>query len=365
MGQANGAKMAGRTSNDRDRPRQTPWSRRCGSGNPDGIDGAAPIVAASAREQGALTIAVATKPFRLRGIAAQAHCQRRGVRARRMFGDGGIGQSPAARTRNHSDMSFPSVVPSSRSIWGLSPSAARTHAKALNAAVEQAVRTVKREEDITAGAVVLMTPIFADMTGVDSWVLEIVDKQTQEPKIGADLGFLLLDPAQNVVKIALVQAKRMEELRRGADRWCSLMRGIRRQNRAIRSGSWVWIYRWPASPKTTAFGGFVTAAFDAAYRTGEVCRASSYPNKKPWNVLGLTAAPPAHDLVTWFTGLLECNFAARRSDASAQVEAWLRIIRPRYLIVASATDGRSLVLEQLPALGERFGYSLRRLGRDR
>lgn len=220
-------------------------------------------------------------------------------------------------------------------VWALRDPEIEAIAAQLNQAVETAVAMFTREEDVTAHAVGLMAPILSSLATVDSWVIDLVDKRLHEPNIGADVAFLLFDQQNNVVKAAFVQAKREEQLRTRAGRWIELIEALRNQQRLAPSSSWMWLYRWPVTPRTTAFQGTAILEFDAANRTAEELRRQSYPGPDlPWVTLGRRVAPRGHDLPEWFRGLLSCRYASRLSTLEVDLNRWLDEVRPLHVLIA-------------------------------
>lgn len=205
----------------------------------------------------------------------------------------------------------------------------------------------RRSEEGTSERITdrLTTQVFA--TGaLGPWVADILDKYVEEPAMGADLAFLLVDPTapdQRIVKAAFIQAK---------DRWalsstqaaCELYGQCRTMIRVTRGGSWVWLYDddGPRSTSASAVASVVETL--SASQPPCPCTATSPPR-----YLANWSASPMRNLRDqegsgrvehaprdWFERLLRCSVGARMVPAST-LRALIRL-RPRVVILLGRRD---------------------------
>src|SRR4051794_34317920 len=128
-------------------------------------------------------------------------------------------------------------------LWSLSAAEARAIGNALALDVYLEIDRHAEEETITArSAGVLEHRLNA--LGLGAWLVEQPSKQLWEGRIGADLGFLLLDAEGRLMKAAFVQAKRVDQLASRTS-WCRLTGQCRAMVAELRHGSWVWAYDNP------------------------------------------------------------------------------------------------------------------------
>jgi hypothetical protein len=170
--------------------------------------------------------------------------------------------------------------------------------------------------------------------GFRTWLFQEPDKAKWEGLLGADLAVLLVDHRANIMKAALVQAKRVDQLDT-TERWCHLVGQCRNLAGELRHASWVWLYdQPPASSRAVPAAEILSIHGHAAI--GDPCSSTGHFEQAPWRVLARTHG---RSFPSWFSGLLTCYVARRTSANAATFSRWLRTVRiRRLLIVANSGD---------------------------
>jgi hypothetical protein len=186
---------------------------------------------------------------------------------------------------------------------------------------------------------------------LDAWVAEVLDKYVEEPRIGADIAFILVDPTVpggRFIKSAFVQAKIRSKLR-GSQAVCELYGQCSLLNSTVPGGAWVWLYddKGPGSLAASRVLDVVNV-----HSKGAACpvvpgtkgqRFAPRWNGSPMAVLRdpRPHGVPEHDPKTWFGRLLRCSVGTQATLAATR-EALVRL-RPRIALIIANRDARDQV----------------------
>jgi hypothetical protein len=178
------------------------------------------------------------------------------------------------------------------------------------------------------------------------WVADVLDKYVEEPALGADLAFLLVDPTvqdPRIVKAAFIQAKNRPALTT-TQAVCELDGQCRTMIRVTRGGSWVWLYD-DDGPRSTSAAS-VARVVETLSTSQPPCPCTA--TNPPRYLANWTASPMInlraqegsgrieHEPEDWFDRLLRCTVSARMVPASTQRA--LTRLRPTVVVILGRRD---------------------------
>jgi hypothetical protein len=190
-----------------------------------------------------------------------------------------------------------------------------------------------------------MTQVFA--TGaLGAWVADVLNKYVEEPATGADLAFLLVDPAApdlRIVKAAFIQAKDRSALS-STQAACELYGQCRTMIRVTRGGSWVWLYD-DDGPRSTPAASVARVVETLSVPQPPCPSAGTDPlrYRARWSASPMSNLRDQHgngrveyEPEDWFERLLRCTVGARMvPDKTLQA---LTRLQPRAVILLGRRD---------------------------